>query len=478
MGYQRVSRLGRGGMGVVDLALAPDGTEVALKRLTLHGSADDIARARQRIEREVEVLSNLEHPNIVPLLAVLEEDDEVTLVMPYLTGGTLADRVARGGPLPPDQVEALAAALSGALAAAHRAEIVHRDVKPANVLYDGDEAPHLADFGVASSRDHTVGLTALGTVVGTPGFMAPEQARGDEAGQAADVFALGATLLFAATGNGPYGRGAPDLLMVRAAQGKVEPVPRSLPAGLRRSLDSMLDPRPDRRPSAAALAGGTDGTAVLSAVARQLRRRWPVWVGVAILSTVAMLAGVLVASQETADPVALTTTTDRPATTACAALPYQPCGASQPAAGTDGTHCLPDFADYDEDATNGCEATGDGLADNTPFPEGAEPIRGTIVPRDDVDTFAMAVGDGYQLLCDGQFTVTLTAPAGMTLRLEVLDGEEVLGQTTSADGVPASVRLRERECLGSDARELTAQVSPIGSDRAAAPYRLERSGSF
>ncbi len=169
-------------MGVVDLACGPDGTEVALKALTFHGSEDDIARARQRIEREAEVLSHLVHPNIVPLLDVLRDNDEITLVMPYLTGGTLADRIARHGPLNGERFEQLADDLSGALAAAHRAGVVHRDLKPA------------------------------------------------------DVFALGATLLFAATGEGPYGRGAPDLLMVRAAQGKVQPVPRSLPSDLRRRL--------------------------------------------------------------------------------------------------------------------------------------------------------------------------------------------------------------------------------------------------
>ncbi|MGH9276222.1 MAG: serine/threonine-protein kinase, partial [Acidimicrobiales bacterium] len=245
MPYERVARLGRGGMGVVDLARGPDGAEVALKRLTLHGSAEEIARARQRIDREAEVLTRLDHPNVVRLLEVLEEGEELTLVMPYLPGGTLADRVARHGPAPATEVLRLADDLAGALAAAHRAGVVHRDLKPGNVLFDGSGVPHLADFGVASSRDDTAGLTAVGTVVGTPGFMAPEQARGEEAGQAADVFALGATLLFAATGEGPYGRGSADLLMVRAAQGKVEPVPRSLPPELRHRLQAMLEPRPD-----------------------------------------------------------------------------------------------------------------------------------------------------------------------------------------------------------------------------------------
>ena len=106
MRYVRVAQLGRGGMGVVDLARGPDGTEVALKRLTFHGSAQEIARARQRIEREAAVLTRLHHPNIVELLDVLEDDEELTLVMAYLTGGTLSEEErawADGilGPTPP-----------------------------------------------------------------------------------------------------------------------------------------------------------------------------------------------------------------------------------------------------------------------------------------------------------------------------------------------------------------------------------------
>jgi hypothetical protein len=473
MRFERVARIGRGGMGVVDLGRRPDGTEVALKRLTLHGSAEDIARARHRIEREAEVLTRLDHPNIVELLEVVEEGDEVTLVMAYLTGGTLADRVARHGPAPAEEVDRLARALAGALAEAHRAGVVHRDIKPGNVLYDRHGVAHLADFGVASSRDDTAGLTAIGTVVGTPGFMAPEQARGEGAGQAADVFALGATLLFAATGEGPYGRGAPELLMVRAAQGKVRPVPRDLPAPLRHQLQAMLDPRPERRPSAAALVGGPAGTAVRRPSVRR-RRRWPVWAAAGGLGASTLLAGVVVASRDSGDPPAASTTTEPD----CTALPYQPCGQASPAPGTDGRTCLVGFEDYDTDLANGCEAAADGLPDNADFPEGAPAIHATIVPRDDVDTFAMDVGDGYQLLCDGTFSVVITAPREMTVRLEVLDGDEVVEQVTSADGIPARIRLGDPDCLFSDARTLTARVSPIGSDRTAGEYVLERSGSF
>ncbi|MEQ1787189.1 MAG: serine/threonine-protein kinase, partial [Acidimicrobiales bacterium] len=426
------------------------------------------------LEREAEVLARLDHPNIVELLEVVEEGHEVTLVMPYLTGGTLADRVARHGPAPAEEVDRLADALGSALAEAHRAGVVHRDIKPGNVLFDDRGVPHLADFGVASSRDDTAGLTAIGTVVGTPGFMAPEQARGEGAAQAADVFALGATLLFAATGEGPYGRGAGELLMVRASQGKIRPVPRTVPTPLRTRLQAMLDPRPERRPSAAALVGGPAGTVVRRALRRR-PRRWPVWAAAGGLGVSALLAGVVVASRETGQAGPTTTVTTAPE---CTALPYQPCGATSPAPGTDGRRCLPAFEDYDEDAENGCEAADDGHADNASFPEGAGPMLGTIVPRDDVDTFAMGVGDGYQLLCDGQFTVAITAPQGMTLRLEVLDGDALVDEITSADGVPARVTIDDPDCLFSDARTLTARVSPIGTDRTGAEYSLERAGSF
>ncbi|MDP1821010.1 MAG: protein kinase [Acidimicrobiales bacterium] len=470
MRYERVARLGRGGMGVVDLARGPDGTQVALKRLTFHGSADEMARARQRVAREAEVLTRLDHPNIVELLEVLDDGVDLTLVMPYLTGGTLAERVAKEGPVPAEEVEHLVEALGRALADAHRAGVVHRDIKPANVLFDAHRVPHLADFGVASSRDDTVGLTHTGSVVGTAGYMAPEQARGEPAGPPADVFALGATLLFAASGEGPYGRGAPDLLMVRAAQGKVRQVPRSVPRPLRRRLEWMLDPRAERRPSAAALVGGPEGTLVRPPVLTR-PPRWPAVATVGGVGIAALLAAVVLSVRETGDPPAAV---PAPTTTACAALPYQPCGAL-PAPNTDGTACLAGFEDYDRAAANGCEAAPDGRADGD---ELTEPIEATIVPRDDVDRFAVPVSDNAQLLCDGRLHLTLTAPTEVSLRLEVLDGDEVLAETTSSDGVPSSVTLREPGCFSDDTTTLTARVAPIGSNRSADAYLLERRGSY
>ncbi len=146
-----VRRLGRGGMGVVDLALCADGTEVALKHLPLHGTPEEVARARRRIEREADVLAALDHPGIVGFREVHEEDDDIVLVMDYLPGGNLATRINEHGPLSSADVHRLAASLLAALAAAHRQGIVHRDIKPANVLFDADDRPLLADFGVASS---------------------------------------------------------------------------------------------------------------------------------------------------------------------------------------------------------------------------------------------------------------------------------------------------------------------------------------
>jgi hypothetical protein len=184
---------------------------------------------------------------------------------------------------------------------------------------------------------------------------------------------------------------------------------------------------------------------------------------------------VIVSSRETGETGA-PTTTEGAAT--CTDLPYQPCGEVSPAPGTDGRRCVTGFADYDDEAANGCEAVADDLVDDEPFPEGAEPMEGTIVPADDVDTFAMAVGDGSQLLCNGRFTVRLTAPEGMTLLLEVLDDGEVIGETTSAEGVTGSVTIQEDDCLFSEARTLVARVSAVGSDRSGQRYRIERSGSF
>ena len=474
--YDLIARLGRGGMGVVDLARDEDGNKVALKRLTLQGSAAEIARAHQRLMREAEVLRRLHHPNVVRLLDVVDEGDEVVLVMPYMAGGSLAERVAQHGPAPADEVERQAMRLLGALASAHREGVVHRDIKPANVLFDDRGEPCLADFGVALSRDQTHGLTVAGMVVGTPGFMAPEQARGEAVSPATDVFSLGATLLFAATGEGPYGQGDPGLLMVRAASGKVDRVPGSLPGSLRRLLRSMLDPRPERRPSAAALAGGREDTAVASGAVPKLRwdRRTRLALGGA-LGAVALVA-VAVAGwslgRNDDDPTETDGTVVPDA--GCVDLPYQPCGQAEPAPYTDGTECIDEHDDYDGDPANGCEAVPDDQ-DGRPLDE---MITANIVPRDDADTYPMTIQDNIHLLCDGEVEIRLEAPPGIALSLEVYDEDEPLGSAVSSAGSAAVVTLSETQCGGDDETILDVTVRPLDDDRIADDYVLTRSGSF
>jgi hypothetical protein len=470
--YTVEARLGQGGMGVVDLATGPDGTRVALKRLALPGSAESLAASRARLRREADVLRRLDHPRIVRLLDVLDDGDDVVLVMPWLRGGSLADRVARRGPLPPEEVGRLADHLLGALAAAHRAGVVHRDIKPANILFDAESRPHLADFGVATARDVTAGLTTDGHAVGTPSSMAPELARGEAAGPAADVFGLGATLRFAATGAGPWGTGEPDVLLWRAASGRLQPWAASVPAPLRTRIDAMLRLRPERRPSAAALAGGPDGTDPRRP-ARPGRQRPVRTAALAALGAVAV-AGVIAATVH-----ALRTPGDAAVAqeaadgSSCTDLPYQPCGRAV-APGTDGHRCIDERADYDGDAANGCEAVPDAV-EGTALGE----VEATIVPASDVDEFPVEVRDHFHLSCDGRIAFDLTAPTGMSLRLQVLDRDgDVLGEVTSADGTPAQLRLAEPRCLGDDATTLAARITPVGTDRVAAPYQLSRTGSW
>jgi len=486
--YLLKQRLGRGGMGVVDLAVAPDGQAVAIKRLVLHGSAREMARARQRIRREAEALCRLDHPHIVPLLGVHDDGDDVVLVMPYLGGGTLADQVRAHGPLSAEQVRALAAPLLAALATAHREGVIHRDIKPANVLFDVDGKPYLADFGVASLRNATSGLTITGTVLGTPEFMAPEQARGETAAPASDVFSLAATLAFAATGTPPFGRGDPRVLVQRAAKGRVAPLPSTLAPDLRRLLNPMLDRRADKRPTAAEAIGGPAGTRVMRRPSRARRVVLGAAIGTAtgVIATLTTFGTIELRRADplagVADPTTSPVTSAAPSppvtTVPCEDQPYRPCGDPM-APFTDGVKCIDAHGDYDGDHTNGCEAAPDAL-DGSAL---TSPIVANLVPSADIDRYRFQVVDERDLLCDGTVRVTLTAPAGASMHLDVqlgndTDGHITLASTTSADGASSTVSITEPSCFGDDSMELVAQVSWQGARRTAATYRLETTGSF
>lgn len=490
--YDVVGVLGRGGTGVVELAELPGGARVARKRIALHGSTRQAQVAVRRLRREAEVLAALRHPNIVRLLDVEEDGESVVLVVPWLEGGSLHDRLALRGPLPADEVDALARALLSALAAAHAAGVVHRDLSPANICFDRDGTPVLVDFGAATCRAFTAGLTGDGCVIGTPAFLAPEQAQGRPADAAADVFGLGACLWFALTGASPV-TGSADLvepwaaIAASAAFGGVAsarpPLPAGTPLGLVRLLAALLDPDPRRRPAAAAalpLAATTLGRTVDARPPSPRSRRRAALV---VAGSLALLAGGAGAGYAARAPGPSVRSglrgqaTGKAASDACPTLPYRS-GCSGPIApNTDGERCTGSHADYDAVAANGCEAAPDPFVDGARLTPG-RPVAATLVPAADVDTFSLVVTDRFQWSCDGSVTVTITSPPDAAYRLDVLDGTALLGTVDSAAGRPATVTLGEPHCLGDDSTTLTARVRTAVAPPSARTYRLTWTGSW
>jgi eukaryotic-like serine/threonine-protein kinase len=254
--YELVRPLGHGAMATVDLSYDVElDRPVALKRLAENLSRDE--DLRRRFLREAKLAARLEHPNVVRVFDVGEDDGRPFMAMEYVEGETLADLVARRGALPAAEVAELGLQMCAALAAAHDAGLVHRDVKPQNLLLGTDGVLKLGDFGIAVGHEGTR-VTLVGTVLGTAGYLAPEQARGEQVTAAADIYALGAVLYELLTGE-PARTAAsladlgvagvfdlPDLEGRRAA---------SAPPELVEAVAACLAVRPeDRPPSAAGLA--------------------------------------------------------------------------------------------------------------------------------------------------------------------------------------------------------------------------------
>ncbi|HYX86103.1 MAG TPA: serine/threonine-protein kinase [Gaiellales bacterium] len=248
--------LGRGGMAVVYLAHDTElGRPVALKLLADHAAEDDAFRAR--FAREARIAARLSHPNIVPLFDAGEHDGRPFIVMEYVKGETLADTLAREGRLPPDRVVDIGRQCCAGLAFAHDAGLVHRDVKPQNLLVTRDGVVKIADFGVAWALDQTR-LTLTGSIVGTARYLAPEQTGGDQITPAADVYALGVVLYELLAGRAPHEGGSlPELVIAKRNQ-EVAPL-RTLRADVPATLDAAvlacLSVSPGERPAADALAG-------------------------------------------------------------------------------------------------------------------------------------------------------------------------------------------------------------------------------
>ncbi len=241
--YRLLAPIGEGGMGVVHLAQAPDGRRVALKVLRPHIVGD--VEARERLAREVSSLKRISSPRIAEIIDADPHGPVPFVVTRYVPGLSLYHHVAEEGPIAGTDLLHFADALAEALEAVHRVGVLHRDIKPTNVLMEG-RSPVLIDFGLARVTEDPR-LTQTGWLLGTPGYLAPEILYGDDATPASDVHAWAATVAFAATGRPPYGTGPSMAIMDRVRRGEhqLSGVPDSLAPVLR----AGLDPEPLQRPT-------------------------------------------------------------------------------------------------------------------------------------------------------------------------------------------------------------------------------------
>jgi eukaryotic-like serine/threonine-protein kinase len=252
--YRLLQPIGRGAMGIVwrgrDELLD---REVAVKEVRAAATTAGDQTAYQRTLREAKAAARLNHPGAVTVFDVVEEDGRPWIVMELVPGRSLDRLLAEDGPLPPLEAARLGERLLSALSCAHAAGVLHRDVKPANVLLTADGAVVLTDFGIATHPGDP-GLTQAGMVMGTPGFTAPERIRGAPAVAASDLWSLGATLYTAVEGRGPFERsgGSAAINMTVAS----EAAPRAPSAGpLGPVIDALLRSEPAERPDAAVTAG-------------------------------------------------------------------------------------------------------------------------------------------------------------------------------------------------------------------------------
>lgn len=265
--YRLIRELGRGGMGAVwlgqDTVL---GREVAVKELLLPGGVppDERAVYQERVMREARIASQLADPAVVTVYDLIKEDDQTFIVMELINAPTLEESVGQDGPLGVKAAATLAAQLLAALEAAHESGVVHRDVKPGNVMVPAKGTAKLTDFGIAQSLDDPR-LTATGSLIGSPAYMSPERLAGGPAAPAWDLWALGATLFFATEGRGAFDR--PTTSATILAVMSERPRPR-VSGPLAELIIGLLEPDPERRLRAPqahrlierALAGGQDVT--------------------------------------------------------------------------------------------------------------------------------------------------------------------------------------------------------------------------
>ncbi|GGQ27551.1 serine/threonine-protein kinase [Streptomyces roseolilacinus] len=268
--YRPVRQLGRGGMGVVWRAVDEVlGREVAVKELRTYtdSSGPELAELRVRMQREARAAARVRHPGVVAVHDITDHEGRPVIVMELVDGPSLADVLAERGPTDPREAARIGAEVLEALAAAHAVGVLHRDVKPGNVLLDRTGRVVLTDFGIAAMEDPGDGsathLTRSGELVGSLDYLAPERAQGQEPGPGSDVWALGATLYAAVEGSSPFRRTSAWSTLTAIV---VDPLPEPRNAGpLAPVLGRLMAKDPAHRPDASTAAGllrqVADGTA-------------------------------------------------------------------------------------------------------------------------------------------------------------------------------------------------------------------------
>jgi len=253
--YRLTGRLGEGGMGRVYLGLSPGGRQVAIK--VIHPAHASDQQFRERFAREIEAARRVGGFHTASVVDADASADPPWMVTAYIHGRSLEATVREDGPLPAEQVCTLGAGLAEGLAAIHACGLVHRDLKPSNVIL-ADDGPRIIDFGIAKAAGSSA-MTTAGVVVGTYSYMSPEQVEGHVAGSASDVFALGCTLAYAATGRSPFGDDSIAMVVHRIASEPPNLDGVSDAHGLRRLISECLAKSPGDRPGLSAIVTRLSG---------------------------------------------------------------------------------------------------------------------------------------------------------------------------------------------------------------------------
>jgi hypothetical protein len=474
--YRLAEQVGAGGNGIVWRATDEELDRVVAVKHALSSHSERSAERISLLRREARTLAKVNHPNVVTVFDVVAEDGEWWLVMEYVPAPNLAER----GTLPPDRVARLGVQLASALDAVHAAGIVHRDVKPRNVLVTDDDRAKLGDFGISRIVHGDVTVTDTGLVAGTPGYLAPEVAKGDDPTPASDVFSLGATLFAALEGVSPFGATDNHLaLLRRTAEGAV-----ATPSGntaLTPVLSLLMHVNPAKRPTA------TQARQLLEDVASgelpEPRRRWLTGRRLALASgalVVVLVAAIWLAvdipsgkARNTAQPEAAPTPAPPPAAAPLVGDPHT----ADPCALTD-TAPLTRFGEAVRDADYGnfnrCDITvnsEDSSVDvkvelDNPTPDGNPPgpiqtvghigILREPVDGDECDR-TLLLADGHRVAItaqqdgDGQADLCALADTATTSAVNALSRGELPRRAT----LPANSLIHSDACALLDANALS-----------------------